>query len=335
MIDRLGEINRVLLAIRALGATGPDDPIPLESLIALCRERVQQGLLPDHLLSVTFTEELGFLSLQDEIVRVTDQGIAFCEFNPEEFYELSQEQRLLLGRSHYLGGTHKSACRTVLSKFNLSQDQARLVWSELDDAAINEPIWIIDHLCQLGILQRLEGGYETTAQMSSAVIRFLEEPKGMTEEKLREMLAEKSAIGDIGEELIMSFERQRLVDGGAVVEAQCVRRIGNVRVNAGYDIDSFDGSSKTVVFDRHIEVKAAKSKELRFFWSENEMRVARELGDRYWIYFVGGVRVESRSATQQPLMFQNPLVSILENTDITKQSQGLIVEARIRGEKRA
>ena len=88
---------------------------------------------------------------------------------------------------------------------------------------------------------------------------------------------------------------------GHAVEAHCVRRISNVRVNAGYDIESFDGPSPPVAYDRFIEVKGAKSDKLRFFWSDNEIKVAKKLGKRYWIYFQGSVDVKNGVARDEPI----------------------------------
>ena len=333
MIDRIDELNRLLLAMRSLGA-GPEQHVPLGSVLSICAESVQGGLLPDHTMTVQYASFTGFIEATDDSVAFTDAGIDFLDLNPEHFYELTIEQRQVLARSQYLGGAHQHVTRKALMSFQLSSQQDHLTWSEVDDRPLDTPTWLVDHLCQLSILKRTEFGYETTPDMAAATVGFLDEPKGLTEEKLRAMLAERVAIGDIGEQLILKFERDRLASLGAVVEAHCVRRIGNVRVNAGYDVESFDGQTPTKIYDRFIEVKAAKSKSLKFFWTENEMKIAERLGDRYWIYFLGGVNTNTRTASQEPLMFQNPLVSILDNTNISKVSQGLIVESTMSGARK-
>lgn len=332
MIGRINELNRLLVAMASLGADEPGSYVPLESVLRACRESVQGGALPDHELTVEFGLSIALVLLDNDRISVTASGADFLRLNPEGFYELTVEQRLVLARNHYFDGAHRPICQKTLMAFNLSAENGWLSWSEIDDKALDCPAWLLDHLCQLDVLERIEDGYRTTNHMSAAALGFIDEPKGLTEEKLRAMLSERIALGDIGEELVMEFERRRLADMGAVVESHCVRRIGNVRVNAGYDIDSYDTISPSKVFDRHIEVKAAKSKDLHFFWSENEMRVAERLGDRYWIYFLGGVNPSERSASQQPLMFQDPIRSIIECAEISKQSQGLIVQAKMRGE---
>lgn len=331
MIERINELNRLLIAMTSLGVAGPGSFVSLESVLRECAETVQGGTLPNHDLTVEFGVMTQLVFVQEGGIAMTDSGAEFLQLNPEGFYDLTLEQRQVLTRNHYFDGSLKSTCRDALIGFNISPEQDCLIWSELDDKALQCPTWLLDHLCQLEVLERMENGFRTTNEMSAAAFSFLDEPKGLTEEKLRAMLAERIALGDIGEELVIKFERQRLADLGAVVESHCVRRIGNVRVDAGYDVDSYDGASSSKVFDRHIEVKAAKSKDLHFFWSENEMRVAEKLGDRYWIYFLGGVNTTRRSASQQPLMFQNPIKSIIQCADISKQSQGLLVQAKMRG----
>ena len=287
--------------------------------------------MPNHMATIEYAESVGLVVANGEGLKLTETGSEFIELNPELYYELTLEQKTVLARNHYFGGAHQDICRKALSKFRTNSAGSRLLWSEVDDADLDCPPWLTTHLCQLGVLERVEYGYETTHNMSAAAAAFLDEPKGLTEEKLRAMLQDKLAVGDIGEKLVVKYERERLATAGAIVESHCVKRIGNVRVSAGYDVESFDGHSATKVFDRFIEVKASKGKDLRFFWTENEMRVAAQHGDRYWIYFLGGIDPASGTSKREPLMFQNPIVSILEDAAISKISQGLIVEAKMRG----
>ena len=115
---------------------------------------------------------------------------------------------------------------------------------------------------------------------------------------------------------------------GHVIEARCIRRISHVRVNAGYDIESFNGPSPAVNYDRFIEVKAARGPQMRFFWTQNEIQVATRLGERYWIYFQGTVNVTKGIARNEPIMLQNPARSVLRDGNFKTTPHGLIVEER-------
>ena len=54
-------------------------------------------------------------------------------------------------------------------------------------------------------------------------------------------------------------------------------------VNAGYDIESYEGDKP---IKRFIEVKAVFFSAPRFYWTLNEIRKSEELKDQYWLYLV-------------------------------------------------
>lgn len=330
MIERLDELNRVLDAAIALGGAGPGQSFPLDSLLRVCRSNVRHGLLPNHEQSVQFASSLGLLRRIGSDLQITDSGLLFMSFNPARYYELTPEQAWYLARHHYLGGTFAEDCRKVFRSFAVSDNPPKLVWSEVDDGAIDAEAWLLSHLCQLNLISRVDSGYESSPTSAVALLNFVDEPKGLTEERLRELLLEREALGDVGEQLAMAFERRRLIEAGHVVEAHCIRRISKLRVNAGYDLESFDGQAPSGSFDRFIEVKASRSNELRFYWTENEMKVAQQLGTRYWIYYFGGVN-ESGDTDLPPILFQDPMQCVMNNNELTKMAQGLFVQGKRAG----
>jgi hypothetical protein len=87
-------------------------------------------------------------------------------------------------------------------------------------------------------------------------------------------------------------------------------------------------------FDRFIEVKGSRSPDLRFIWTENEMRVAKKFKDRYWIYFQGGIDLKNRSAKNEPVLFQNPIDTLHKDARIKMTPYGLVVEGKLRGAAR-
>src|SRR5262249_40770270 len=161
-------------------------------------------------------------------------------------------------------------------------DEATFRWSEFDDTPLEGDGWLIGHLVQLGLLAPTEAGLVVNGEFAKTVAAFLEEGKGWTEEQFQSYFQEKQEIGDIAEDLTVTFDRHRLREPGHTVEAACVRRISRLRVNAGYDVESYDAASADVNYDRFIEVKGGRAIKLRFFWSENEMQIARKLGPNYW-----------------------------------------------------
>ena len=49
--------------------------------------------------------------------------------------------------------------------------------------------------------------------------------------------------------------------------------------------------------------------------SANEIEKAKELGPKYWLYFVGGINIKDRSASMIPQLFQDPVNTIFESED--------------------
>lgn len=329
MIDRLPEINRLLRAVQVLAAGAP--MVPVEAVLQRCREVVIEGMLPDHERTLEFAVSLGLLFPGEADVGLSDEGLSFLALNADETYELSADQVRYLIRRHYLDGALRDRCKELLAAFSPSYGPDRFVWSAVDGPELPPTPWLIEHLCQLGVLERLDDGLRTTQAYTVAVGSFRDEPKGLTEERLQEYLREKKEVGDFAEDLIATFEQQRLRAAGCLVESNCIRRISKLRENAGYDIESFDRATPALAFDRFIEVKGARSKDLHFIWSANEMKVAEELKDRYWIYFQGGIDMKTRTAKCKPLLFQNPIASIMTDNTITKTAHGLLVQAKMQG----
>ena len=67
---------------------------------------------------------------------------------------------------------------------------------------------------------------------------------------------------------------------------------------------------------------------MHFFWSQNEIQVATRLGERYWIYFQGGIDVGNGIARNEPIMLRDPSKLILQDGMFKTTPQGLIVEAK-------
>jgi hypothetical protein len=325
MIDWLDELNRVLIATGQL--RDGKGTARLASVIDLCKSTVIEGRKPDHEKSIEFARMLGMLTQTDNAISITEHGDTFLAFNRDSNYELSSEQKGFLMRSCFLHGRLRTETREVLLAFSPRIDNSdQLSWSVTDSSSFEALAWLPIHLEQLGLLDRTPDGWNVNAAFTATVSAFLGEGAGWSEEQLREYLQEKQAVGAIAENLMLEAESQRLKQAGHVLEATCVRNISKVRVNAGYDLESFDARAADLNYNRFIEVKGARTKKVRFFWSDNEMSIARKFGPRYWIYFQGGIDPRSGKASVQPRLFQDPARTLLGDPKFTKTPQGVIVE---------
>ncbi|MBU0739517.1 MAG: DUF3883 domain-containing protein [Alphaproteobacteria bacterium] len=131
--------------------------------------------------------------------------------------------------------------------------------------------------------------------------------------------ARNRALGAAGEEFVIEIERQRLVDGGRSDLCGDVEHVSRTEGDGlGYDIRSRDLSGD-IVF---IEVKTTRSDEhAPFFLTENERRVAAQLGPAYKLYRVFNFGKEPRvfvlsgplegSVTLQPVSYRVGVLSVL------------------------
>lgn len=112
------------------------------------------------------------------------------------------------------------------------------------------------------------------------------------------------AIGEAGEEYVLSHEIRELRSKGLKELAEQVRRVSLENVAAGFDILSYysDGEKK------YIEVKTSKSRYADFEITINELRTASKHGEAYWIYRVKGVETNKVELTK----LKNPVKLIEE-----------------------
>ena len=118
-------------------------------------------------------------------------------------------------------------------------------------------------------------------------------------------------LGALAEKYVLDFECRRL-------ERNDIMLVSEVDYAAGFDIASFS-SNHSEVFDRFIEVKSYSLK-CRFFWSNNEFEVARELGDQYFLYLVD--RGQMQDVGYEPEIIQNPAQNLFVGSNWLIEKDG-------------
>lgn len=335
MIWRLAELNRVLIAVRDL-LDDESRVAPLDAVLRQCATAVIEGRLPNHEETIECAMTVGFLVSRGETLRLTSEGEMFLGLNPESLFDLATDQKRLLLRTAFLNGAFRAQTKTLLEAFAPSPGNETFRWSAFDSPSLGDGP-TVDNLLELGLLsmrgESSADGLEVDLEYVDPVVSFLAEGEGFTEKDLERHLQERREVGALAERLAFAFECDRLRDLRYDVEAACVRPVSSLKTAAGYDIESFDGGSGNVHYDRFIEVKGSRGVDVQFIWSENEMRIARRLASQYWIYFLGGLDTVAGAARNRPLMFQNPIETLLSNAVFTVTQHGVLVAGRIRGDR--
>ena len=111
-------------------------------------------------------------------------------------------------------------------------------------------------------------------------------------EELLKRLAAQETIGQIGEEVALAYETNRLVALGASPDSLELQRTSLINIAAGFDIRS---SFKREI--RYIEVKASASPDAQIYISPNEIRTLQKLGDSAYLYLVRVTDTKKRKGT--------------------------------------
>ena len=329
MIASLNEINRVLLALRKL--TRQRKNVPRGILADFLSGAVILAQNPEFDPVLDFMVRLGLVSIRKKGVGITPLGAELLAENVAEIYELQPRQKILLFRRCYLDGPLRPEMKKIVKFFSVDAASGKIIWSSLDSEPFGEIEWVSQHLVQLNILNTSQHLLVVNDHHNETILQFLDEGGDYTEEQMEENLREKRLLGDLAESFVVEYEKLRLSDAGHNLESACVQRISKHRVNAGYDVNSFTGGCKNLNHDRFIEVKGSGKATVYFFWSLNEMKKAEKLGDKYWIYFVGGIDRKKRLVTRHPVMIQNPHVGLKSDGRFRIRPSTMLVEGNICG----
>jgi hypothetical protein len=107
----------------------------------------------------------------------------------------------------------------------------------------------------------------------------------ISEERFRAIQKTREQIGLAGENWVVDYEKNSLINSGHNELADKVERISQTNISVGFDVLSYEfkGAKK------FIEVKTTALSKLEFFLSSNELDVAKEYKSRYWIYFLSEI----------------------------------------------
>ena len=100
------------------------------------------------------------------------------------------------------------------------------------------------------------------------------------------------------------LEKQRLPE-----RANKIKRISDIDVSAGYDIVSFENSA-SIKYDKLIEVKTYIGAP-HFYWSDNEVDVARIKGTKYYLCLVDYEQIDKDG--YEPLFIKDPYSKIFSD----------------------
>ena len=130
-------------------------------------------------------------------------------------------------------------------------------------------------------------------------------------EQLTGDLRKKEQIGKDAELLVLEFEKAKIKKYSNLRNI-IIEHTSQIDVSAGYDIKSFNEECAEIYYEpKYIEVKAVGKNDC-FYWSRNEILVAKLLEEKYFLYLV---RIDNNSvlSLENLQIINNPYKRIFMN----------------------
>ena len=274
-------------------------------------EPVLEATFPDYRGLEQFCFQTEILLLEEESLVLTKLGEEILQESNDD-YPINQRQKELFVKKCLLKGNFSKKVLPALAEF---ENNSRYRMNKV--TRLFEQSNILPILYEAGLLIKQAPdviiNQEFSQEVEKEIIRLPRKKPRITQAQLDKELEKerenKKKIGELAENIVLEFEKKRLGKDG---QAE-VRRISQEYANAGYDIESPD---------RLIEVKGSTGDEFSIYWSQNEIETARENRDKYWIYFVPGVDIKSKTS-KEPILIPDPITNILESDQYKEKKETL------------
>jgi hypothetical protein len=301
-IEELYSVNYLLLIVADLSADA--DVCELKTAKTICSAQVFSGRAMDFKRTLDLAGQIRFIESKHSNLRLTSSGKDFINLNDNLTYEISEKQRDYLIEKVVFKGIWKSHSRGLFLSFSPNYKLFTFEFPIKELSVPEKYIPVFRILKNFKIIE-LKNEVAYVSPLYVRHVRDLVSTSSLSQEGLEKLLEADKELGFRAEEEILKFEQRRLKNMGRTPESELVRRISQLDVTAGYDIASFDGNTAEIIHNRYIEVKASKQGKVRFYWSLNELEKAKELGNKYWIYFLGNFGTHNQENVE-PIMIQNP-----------------------------
>lgn len=317
MLQKLKDIPRLLSFVRLYSDKGKKAQDYF--LTEFNRSGILEGEKHNSNSVLEFCLATNLLKKNEEEIVVTDIGNKILqEF--EGNYDLNETQKEIIAKECLLKGEFSEKIIPMFQFFKRNYSRKTLYCSKILVGQVGD-LEILSLLYQSDILRKEDEIVVVNPRyvnlISLSQYQDPTKPK-LTREQRDEIQETKDEIGEIGEEIVMEFERNRLIQLGFEPEAANVGQVSLFNDSLGYDIVSYNLEGDSFMqHDRLIEVKSSIKNKFNIYLSNNEVIVAKIEGERYWIYFVGGIDKDTRKSSQEPEMIQNPYQNILNNSNYT------------------
>jgi len=299
----LNFFNKVLISLSELTPDG--DSCSVDSLITHCKSFALGGVRGEYESVLNHCRVGGLISIKGKNVSLSTLGNKFLSANREKYFEITESQKQIIAERIVFKGAWSNHARELFEYFSANTQTTLYELSTVETSLPQNQNVTVHFFKYLGILQEENSLIQVHKRYSQLVYELTADSKAISEQQLEQLLMENRKLGVQAENAVVEFERQRLLKMGKTIQSELVKRISIINTAAGYDIESFDGTTGEVFPNRFIEVKATTGEDIRFYWTINEREVAKKKKNQYWIYVLTNFR-EDKPSESLPITIQNP-----------------------------
>lgn len=301
--NMLNFFNKVLISLAELTPEG--DSCSVDTLITHCKSFALGGVRGEYESVLNHCRFSGLISVKGKNVLLSTLGHKFLSANREKYFEITEAQKQIIAERIVFRGAWSNHARELFAHFSANTQTTLYELSTVETSLPQTQNVSVHFFKYLGILQEEKSLIQVHKRYSQFVYELTADSKAISEQQLEQLLMENRKLGAQAENTVVEFEKQRLLKMGKQIQSELVKRISTINTAAGYDIESFDGTTDDVFPNRFIEVKATTGEDIRFYWTINEREVAKKKKNQYWIYVLTHFR-QDKPSESLPITIQNP-----------------------------
>ena len=256
-----------------------------------------------------FEETLAFLQELQVVGRSSDELIPSKKIL-SNYNSLNDFKKILLPILLSANGEIAKQLRGFLVNFQLQTDKVSFTTTQSEKIKFSS---IRNLLLELEFIKISpdRNSYFVNPEFNGLFFQYFSKRKVLPK-TLKKQQDEKEKIGLGAEKAIIEFEIKRLSEISFNLNE--IEHIALKNVSAGYDIKSFenhlDNNSERI--DRYIEVKAVSVEDYKFFWSRNEIAVAKFFREKYFLYLLPVISKDTFDL-ENLMIINNPYNNVYSN----------------------
>jgi len=298
------QLNYLLIVIAKLSKY--DKYVQKKILIYECLSHILGARRYNYEKALKLALLFNLISERNNRIYLSKPGREFLISNPNNYYELTDNQKEFIINNYLLSGVFSSASKELFSIFLPDYENETYYFNLDEDSFPKEKEPILTLSINIGIINKDNSLLVVKKAFVGQIAELLGPEIKISSKKLLEKMRYQIKLGEYAENLVLKYEKERLEKMNKPIQSNLVRKISSLNSSAGYDIESFNGNNSDIEFNRFIEVKACSENRIRFYWTRNEYNVALKLKNKYWIYFVNELHLQDIGPIS-PIMFKNPI----------------------------